>query len=102
MAALALLAFLGGALGLSVPHASAAPSCVGMSASVALHDCSPAKAPPLGCVAAAPCILGGVLLPTSAALPIAFDWTLARYWSPPRAMQGIAVEPDLSPPIRRS
>jgi hypothetical protein len=95
VAILALTAFLGGALSQGVPHAMAAPSCAAMTTS-ADNDCGHAKASP-GCVVMVQCVAPGTL--PSNPVSIILASIPARYWTELLALEGRAVEPDLSPPI---
>src|SRR5438094_568030 len=101
IALLTLVGFLAGALGPIVPHAMASEHCAMMVASPAANDGPPAKGMMPICSEALSCIV-------AVALPMPFEplaahvaWAPVLYAVPAKALRGLAVAPEVSPPITR-
>ena len=95
------LAFLVGVTGQLMPSSMAAPQ-ITASADTG-GGCAGPQPPCAGhmptCLDHGGCITVSALPPSPTSIAVPFEWTSLDYDFPPRALAGISVKPELSPPI---
>ena len=101
IALLTLIGFLVGAFGPAVPRAMASEHCAMMVTSPAADDGQPAKGMMPICSERLSCIIAVALPMPFEPLAAHFAWAPVLYAVPAKALSGLAVAPEVSPPITR-